>query len=230
MKNKLKTTVFAVAVFLLSLFFLQSCNIGSKSLVEQWKAEVAPDVGEKMASEVESRFNRMVSQPNEYQKAYLELASKIVSSMDYGQATHEDGEMLEGYVKKRVEEMLGGDYTDFSSEVVANYQSHPELYVENVCKLIEPVDELWDIARSYVTVKKSKRFKIAGYDNWLVLYQIRSSISGGRTRYCVCKIVDVGETDGYQESEIESDNIFNFSEALMAYSISEEILVELVND
>ncbi len=192
---------------------LQSCgHLGKKDLVEFWKPAIAPDVESLQIDIVKSRFDLMVSEPNEYQTAYLELATEIFKQMRFGQHTSESDEELENYIKEQIDSHIE---EKCDADIVANYHSHPQLYVENVCKLIEPIEELWDISRGRVTAIRQKKIKVHDLDAWLVLYQIDHAKGADSYTYKICSILDLGEHDGYEESEFTvGETYYRHSDAI----------------
>lgn len=211
-----QTTIRILISIIWVLILLQSCShLGRKDLVEFWKPAIAPDVESLQIDIVKSRFDLMVSEPNEYQMAYLELATEIVKHMSFGQETSESGDELENHIKEQIDSRV----CSCDASIVANYQSHPQLYVENVCKLIEPIEELWDLSRARVTAIRQKKIKVHDLDAWLVLYQIDHAKGADSYTYKICSILDLGEHDGYEESEFTvGETYYRHSDAIKEWA------------
>lgn len=230
MKQKLKNIAFAPV--LLTLILLMSCDrVGTNESVEFWKTEVGwkyywgthhigEECNEPLGKYLESRFNSMVSKPNEYQLAYLTLAKHFSYLIDMKQTDSDMKNEISEEVKKTIRlatvkycpdcgeplELKGdllecsvgyycGGYTTikpwaygrFSDDVLANMQAHTDLYIDNVCKIIGPLDDLREAVKKSVEVKELRTKTVGGFKRFNVLYEVNHE------RYVICTITEKGE-------------------------------------
>ena len=211
---KLKTYFMAISVIFLLVVILSSCNmIGNDEPIEYWKAKVGVDILQE--DYLENRFNSIVSNPNEYQLAYFDLAKFtlediIILGFDINE-TNEDFPKRE--VEKIVRTIAEGTCPGiacesnliakgsrikcsqghtlfykhlFTQKVYANIKSHPELYIENASKIIGTIDDLRNYIRDHVKVKDLRSKTVGGFKRYQVLYEIQSK---KEPYYKICTII-----------------------------------------
>ena len=144
---------------------------------------------------LETRFNSIIQDPNIYQNAYLYLAKKLCDKLDLSNGSEE----LPPHATRFINEEYVADhgYYDLKDEVVANIKSHPDLYVENICKIIGPLDDFKAELAKYITAKKVEKENEGGYNRFNVLYSINDEY------FVIVCITDKG--DGMSEIQFVSD-------------------------
>lgn len=176
-----------------SMILLSSCSGGSES-IEYWKVYLGEKYGAISKEDyIQKRFDAMASNPNEYEMAYCFLAKK---NSPYDVYKRTDNDILES-VQRDIERRNNINYTSYtelmSEKIMVNMKSHPELYVENVCKIIGPVEDMRKEIASHVQVKKVEKESEADYNRYNVLYSIDEKV------YVICCITEKGNG----ESELQ---------------------------
>lgn len=191
MKSYLKH--FALALAFIAFALLNSSCDSSSDSVEYWKPTLLEKFGYSQKYEVidaylDSRFNSMVSNPNEFQLAYLQIAKRIAHSVD------KKGEQsipveVNNYVDMIVQRPYVVSNEEFAKNenVMANIKSHPELYVENINKIIGSLEDLRDAMAKHVKVEKVVSEDVSGFKRHNVLYNIADE------QYAICCITEKGE-------------------------------------
>ena len=181
MKLTIKTTVI-LATMCIALMSV-SCG-SSDDPVEYWKPTIVAKFQRQIIDScLEKHFNSMVESPNEYQLAYLKLAETFC----HVELDLRGEENLEQKVTDWVLELSSWLLRDFNPNVVANFKSHPEMYAENVNKIIGPFDKLRDEISKSVEVEKVETEKVSNHKRYYVLYNIDNR------HYAVCCITEAGE-------------------------------------
>jgi len=187
-----------------SVISLSSCS-GESKWVEHWKVYIVGQYGAYAGANyrkdyLQKRFDSMAPNPDEYQKAYYSIAESATSNID---EIHDDDEML-NKVMSVVNSYMSNDryYYDISEKVCLNLKSHPDLYVENACKIIGSVDDLKEEMASHVEAKEVEEVNVANYECYNVLYSIDEKY------YVICSITDKG--NGRSEIQVvDKDNSIN---------------------
>lgn len=188
---------FSFAIALVALALLNSSCDSSSDSVEYWKPTLLEKFGQSQKYEVidaylENRFNSMVSEPNEYQSAYLQIAKRIAHSLD-----KKGGESVPIEVNNYVDMIVQRPYVVSNEEfarnenVMANIKSHPELYAENINKIIGSLEDLRDAMAKHVKVEKVVSEEVSGFKRHNVLYNVAD------VQYAICCITEKG--DGQSE-------------------------------
>lgn len=178
---KVKKLFLMMMLCVTSMALLSSCG-GDSDSVEYWKPYIVRKYhfhSEKYDKNffdyvrdnyLEERFNSMIQDPNEYQSAYLELAKEFCDKMDMRNTDP---------LENRVAEFIDKDYINNnyhfngpSKEVIANIKSHPDLYVENICKILGSIEDLRAEFAKHVKAKKVEKENSSGYNRYYVLYSI----------------------------------------------------------
>lgn len=193
--------LFVMLLSATSLIFFFSCS-GERECIEYWKVYIARKYGVEnyRTNYLQKRFDSMASNPNEYQKAYYSIADYATLGID---GVHTDDEMM-NKVKSAVDDYINDEYLNYHLTEMAklNMKSHPDLYIENVCKIIGPVDDLKEELASHVDVKKIEKVNVADYKRYNVLYSIDEK------HYVICTITET--SNGNSEIQvIEDDNSIN---------------------
>lgn len=100
-------------------------------------------------------------------------------------------------------------YGRFSDDVLANMQAHTDLYIDNVCKIIGPQDDLRETVKKSVEVKELRTKTVAGFKRFNVLYEVNHE------RYVICTITDKGEGKSqinYDFDDRDIDKVLNMWE------------------
>lgn len=92
-------------------------------------------------------------------------------------------------------------YGRFSDDVLENMKAHADLYVENICKIIGPMDDLREVVRNSVEVKELQTQNVAGFKRYNVLYDI------SHKHYAICTITDKGDGASQITFEFDSNDI-----------------------
>jgi len=145
---------------------------------------------------LEKRFNSMIQEPNEYQSAYLILAKELCDNLDLSNAD-ELRPRAERFIQDRYVNNQSYYGRDLSNEIIANIKSHPELYVENICKIIGSMTEYRAELSKHITAKKVEKESEGGYNRYNVLYSIDDE------NFVIVCITDKG--DGMSEIQFVSN-------------------------
>ena len=92
-------------------------------------------------------------------------------------------------------------YDGLTQNARLNMKSHPELYVENACKIIGPIDDLKKSLASHVEVKEVEKGNIADFDFYNVLYSIDEKF------YIICCITEKGNGQSELQEVYNSKSI-----------------------
>ena len=166
MKTKILRTI-SVIIFVVTVLLNYSCSQSNNS-VEYWKPTVFEKFAYSKACDViddylDERFSSLVKTPNEYQSAYLEIAKEFCKRKLDLRGEENLPEKIQNYISSvTIEDEI----------VMANLKSHPDLYVENVLKIIGSVDDLRKALAEHVKVDKIVNEKVSGYKRHNVLYNI----------------------------------------------------------
>lgn len=196
---KIKSLLFMMLLFATSVILLSSCSGGSES-IEYWKVYIASRYGVSnyCGDYLQNRFNSMTSDPDEYQLAYYNIAVLSTYSIYDIRDNNEMFEKVRDYVEMR----LSNDDYPFSrmisKKAILNMKSHPDLYIDNACKIIGSIDELKKEIASHVKVKKKEKVNVANFDCYNVLYGIDEK------RYVICRITEKG--NGQSEIQVIAEN------------------------
>ena len=197
--------IFAVAITFIALS--SSCG-SSDDPVEYWKPYLVKKYqfrSEKYDSNffdyvrdryLEKRFNSMIQSPNEYQSAYLVLAKELCDNLDFSKT----GELPPRATQFINDRFVEGRYyygQNISNDVIANIKSHPDLYVENICKIIGSFDDFKAELAKHITAKKVEKENEGGFNRYNVLYSINDEY------FVIVCITDKG--DGMSEIQFVSD-------------------------
>lgn len=182
--------------------FLSSCNRGGK-WVEYWKVYIVENYRHNIVNDyLKNRFDSMAPDPNEYQKAYYRIAE--CATWNWNLYKIHDNDEMENEVRSNVDDNIKGysSYFNFTKKVLLNMTSHPDLYIENACKIIGPVADLKEEMASHVDVKKVEEVNIADYKRYNVLYSIDEEY------YVICTITEKAN-DKSEIQVIEKDESIN---------------------
>ena len=197
-----------IAMAIVAILMCNSCGSSSNDPVEYWKPYLVKKYqfhSEKYDSNffdyvrdsyLEKRFNSMIQSPNEYQSAYLVLAKELCSNLDFSK-TGELSPRASQFINDRFVEGRYYYGQDISNEVIANIKSHPDLYVENICKIIGSFDDFKAELAKHITAKKVEKENEGGYNRFNVLYSINDEY------FVIVCITDKG--DGMSEIQFVSD-------------------------
>ena len=209
-----------------SVFFLSSCS-GESETVEYWKVYLAQNFhvdGKDLTKEyLQNRFASMASNPDEYQKAYYSIAwwvtnggiglKNTVTLLDFSRIK-DDNELqetvksvVEGSIDAYQDKRIGDDYFVHSygpmmtKKAMINMESHPDLYIENACKIIGPIEDMRKELASHVQTKKMEKVKVADFDCYNVLYSIDDKF------YVICSITEKGNGESELQTITHSKSI-----------------------
>ncbi len=179
MNRTIKTLVLTMATIIMA-FNNVSC-IDSNDSIEYWKPYLAKKYGYFHSDKndkpffdsirdnyLEERFNSMIQDPNEYQSAYLKLAKEFCDKMDWRNTNDLEDRVTEFIDKQYIHNNY--HFNGPSEEVIANIRSHPELYAENICKILGPIKDLRAEFANHVKAKKVEKENSSGYNRYYVLY------------------------------------------------------------
>lgn len=197
---KVKKFILMMLLCTTSIILFSSCS-GESETVEYWKVYIASmhGVGNYRTDYLQKRFDSMASNPDEYQRAYYAIADYATGGI---YEVHDDAE-LQNKVKDVVERtndgrmlISGSHYIGprMTDKAMINMKSHPEMYIENACKIIGPLDDLKEEIASHVEVKKSEKVNVADFDCYNVLYGIDEK------KYVICSITEKG--NGQSEIQV----------------------------
>lgn len=172
-----------------SMIVFTSCNKENK-LIEYWKVYFAEKRGtaqwylfnddhssyfkDYKEPYLQKRFESLFPNPNENQNSYFSIAKDVTKGV--GICHCKDDKFLFDVLKKIILQGKCGQKA----------KSNPDLFTENVCKIIGPIDDFKKELASYVNVKKVKKESDSGINRFYVLYSIEDEI------YVICVITDKG--------------------------------------
>ncbi len=210
---------FLLAISLVVIAFLNSSCDSSYDSVEYWKPTLLqkygyPQNNEIIDSYLENRFNSMVSDPNEFQLAYLQIAKDIAHNMN-----KKGRESVPVIVRKYIDSFVLSPYSkdkEYAKNeyIMANIKSHPELYAENVSKIIGSIDDLREEMAKHVKVEKVVSEDVSGFKRHNVLYNIAD------VHYAICCVTEKGNGRSeiqFVEHSKSINDILDYWQAIMEY-------------
>lgn len=193
MKKILLMTVMCVVSVL-----LLSCG-GNNDSVEYWKAYVADKNDVQLKRDyIQKRFDSMSTKSDDNQTAYFELAKWTIDGSIFDDDDNEILKSVQSSVDLVNERGSNSSHFGLSETARESMQSNPEMFIENACKIIGPIEDLKKEIASHVEAKKVEKIKVADFDSYNVLYSIDDKL------YVICCITEKG--NGQSEIQMITKN------------------------
>ena len=186
---KMKDFFLVFFLWTTSMILHTSCSRGSDSSVEYWKFHLGERWlvdGKSLKEEyLQNRFKALAPSPDEYQRAYYFVAAgTIIYKNIY---IINDDDKMRSLIKETVEKANKDNFLlGMTQNAKLDMKSNPELYIENACKIIGPIEELKKEVASHVDVKEVERGTVADFVYYNVLYSIDEKF------YIICCITEKG--------------------------------------